>query len=235
MEKNNSKIGIADAMKIYNGCDPVIQTVSIWSIATLIFLLWYIILRFVLGSTIGEIDQGDGEVLNGVSRTTFTMFMSFICTIGTFIFQIQEFYKESAGGKYFRSVRGGFSTYGKMKTGQLLQCICGQALYSIIILLIAVAFHLVNGGLAVCATVFLVSLIGTASGKLICMIKNQAAKNLLFFPLMGFYMLVCTSVVGITDGHLATVHIIILIIAAILIPVSHFADLKNFRKYHWYE
>ena len=116
MEKNNSKFSISDAMKIYNGCNPVIQAISLWSIATLIFLLIYIVLRFVLGSTIGEIDQVDGEVINGVSRTTFTMFMTFTGIIVNFMFQIQEFYKDSAGGKYFRSVRGGFSTYEKMKT-----------------------------------------------------------------------------------------------------------------------
>ncbi len=235
MEKNKTKIGIAEAMRIYGGCGSVKLTIIIWSIITLIFLLWYIIFRFVLGSIIGEIDQGDGEVVNGVSRTSFTMFMSFTGAIGNFMFQIQEFYKESAGGKYFRSVRGGFGTYEKMKTGQLLQCICGQALFAGIILLLNTVFHFVNGGLGVCVSVFLVSLIGTASGRLICMIKNQAAKNLIFFPLMGFYMLICTCIVGVTDGHLSTVHIVILIIAVILIPVSHFADLKNFRKYHWYE
>lgn len=235
MEKNKTKHSISDAMKIYNGCNPVIQAISLWSIATLIFLLIYIVLRFVLGSTIGEIDQVDGEVINGVSRTTFTMFMTFTGIIVNFMFQIQEFYKESAGGKYFRSVRGGFSTYEKMKTGQLLQCICGQAFFAGIILLLNTVFHFVNGGLGVCVTVFLILLIGTGSGRLICMIKNQAAKSLSFFPLMGFYMLICTVIVGVTDAHLSTVHIIILIIAVILIPVSHFADLKNFRKYHWYE
>ena len=235
MEKNNSKIGIAEAMKIYNGCNPVIQTISIWSIATLIFLFWYIILRFVLGSTIGEIDQGDSEVVNGVSRTSFTMFMFFTSAVGNFIFQMQEFYKNSAGGKYFRSVTGGFDTYKMMKTGQLLQCICGQAFFAGIILLLNTVFHFVNSGLGVCITVFLLSLIGTASGRLICMIENLTAKSLSFFPLMGFYLLICTVIVGVTDGRLTSVHIILLVLDVILLPIAHFIDLKNFRKYHWYE
>ena len=235
MEKNKTKQSISDAMKIYNGCDPVIQAVSIWSIAALIFLIWYIILRFVLGSTIGEIDQGDGEVLNGVSRTTFTMFMFFTSAVGSFLFQMQEYYKESAGGKYFRSVAGGFDTYKRMKTGQLLQCICGQALFAGIILLLNTVFCMVNGGLGVCVTVFLVALIETASVRLIFMINNKAAKSMLFFPVMYFYIFVCVSIVGRNDGHLSTVHIILLVIVVILLPFAHFTDLQNFKQNHWYD
>ncbi len=235
MEKNNSKIGIADAMKIYNGCNPVKITISLWGIVTLLFLLMYFIFRFVFGSTIGVIAEGDGEVLNGVSRTTFTMFMFFTGAIGNFIFQMQEFYKKSPGGKYFRSVRGGFGTYSRMKTGQLLQCICGQALFACIILLLNTVFHMVIGVLGVCVTVFLVSLIGTATGRLICTIENLTVKALSFFPVMGFYMLACAFIVGMTDGHLSTIHIILLVLAVILLTFTHFTDLKNFRKKYWYD
>ena len=52
---------------------------------------------------------------------------------------------------------------------------------------------------------------------------------------MGFYMLICIVIVGVSDGQLTSVHIILLVLDVILLPIAHFIDLKNFRKYHWYE
>ncbi len=236
MEKNNSKFSISDAMKIYNGDNIVKQTFIIWIILTLIFLTIYTFIRITAAATIGGIvGPDDGEVTAGISRTTFTMFMGFTGVLGTFVIQVQEFYKESAGGKYFRSVCGGFDTYSRMKTGQMLQCICGHALFVVLVFLADTVFNLVSSCLGVCATVFLVSLSGTAVVRLLCMIKSQAVKSLFFCGYMGLHAFLCACIVGVTDGQISSVHMVLLIIAVIILPLVHFADLKNYRKYHWYD
>ncbi|WP_044973658.1 hypothetical protein [Ruminococcus sp. HUN007] len=234
MTKNNSKISISDAMKIYNGTDPVKQTLIMWSILTSVFLMVYTFIRITAAASGEMIGPDDGEVISGISRTTFTMFMGFTSILGSFMVLFQEFYKESAGGKYFRSVCGGFDTYSRMKSGQMFHCIFGNALFSVLVFLINAVFHLVSSCFGVCVTVFLVSLSGVAVGRLICMIKNQIAKSMLFCGFMGVYALICTCIVGITDGKLTSVHIVLLILAVIMIPFAHFTDLKNYRKKHWY-
>ena len=236
MEKNNSKFSISDAMKIYGGCDPAKQTVIMWSAITLAFLVLYAFMRIVTAATLGVlIGPDDGEVIGGIDRTSFTMFMGFASTIGTYMVQVQDFYSRSAGGKYFRSVCGGFDTYSRMKTGQMVQCICGQALYVTIIFLVNTVFHLVISGPGVCVSVFLVSLSGLAAIRLICMIESQVGRGLLYCCFIGLHAFICTCIVGVTDGKITSVHIVLLIIAAIMLPLIHFTDLKNYRKYYWYD
>ena len=236
MEKNNSKFSISDAMKIYGGDGLVIHTCITWSVFTLIFLGLYAAIRITVAVTVGRlISPDDSEVIGGISRTNFTIFMAGVGIIGTSIIQVQEFYKESAGGKYFRSVCGGFDTYSRMKTGQMLQCICGHALFAVLVFLADTVFNLVSSCLGVCATVFLVSLSGTAVVRLICMIKNRVAKILLLYGFSGVHSFICACIVGETDGQFSSVHIVFLIIALISLPLVHFADLKNYRQYYWYD
>ena len=235
MVKNRSKRSISDAMKIYNGCNPVTQTISAWSINTFTFLLGYTILRIVAAITArGIIGPDEDEVTRSISRISFTQMMCFVSMIGTLAFQMQEHYMQSAGAKYFRSVTGGFDTYSKMKKGQLLQCILGQALFAGMILLLNAVFHLVSDGPGVCVTVYLISLIGTAPGILIWMIKNQAVKYILFLIMISICSTVCATVVYATDGTLSAVHVVFLIIAVLLIPAAHLIYLKHFRKKYWY-
>ncbi len=235
MEKNKSNISISDAMKIYNGCDPVMQMISISSIVTLGFLTVYIVVRMYAAVLIGGITGSDDDELTRIiSRADFTRFMFFASMIGSYVFQMQEFYSQSAGAKYFRSVTGGFDTYSKMKTGQMLQCIFGQAFFAGVILLLNAVIHLVSDGPGVCVTVYLLSLIGMAPVRMLCMIKNQFVKSILFIIMLNICSYVCAAVIQDTDGKLLAVHVVFLIIAALLIPAAHFADLKHFKKKYWY-
>jgi len=240
MEKNNSKIGIAEAMRIYNGKDPVKQTLCLWGILTLVFYAFYIFARIVTGFAIGDFwntpdnSSDNFDFYDGVCRSVFVSLMCYATTTGTLLVHFQEFYKNSAGGKYFRSVRGGFDTYSKMKTGTLISCICGMLLFVTVVFLVNTVLHLVYHGLAVCVTVFLVSLLGIAASKLICMIKIQAVRTMIYIITINLYSIVSSCILETTECRFSIAHVVILILAVILIAITHLGTIRNFRKNHWY-
>ena len=236
MEKNKSNISISDAMKIYNGTDPVKQTLCLWGIAALTFYVLYLFIRFFIVSTLGQVFEPDNsEATGALSRTTFAMFMYYVCAFGTIIGQMKEYYTHSTGGKYFRSVRGGFGTYSRMKTGQIISEVCGLVFYIIIILLVNSVLHLTDGGLAISVTVFIVSLLWSSFAKLIRMIPNHFLRIFFYMFLFQMHAFLCSGIVGAANGKFSVAHIVFLILAAILFSFVHLADLKNFRKKYWYD
>ena len=236
MEKNNSKFSISEAMKIYNGCDPVKQTLCLWGIVTLVFWAWILLIKLMTGFTLGVvIETSDSETASALSRTTFTTSMFYAGAIGSVIGQIREYYTHTAGGKYFRSVRGGFGTYSRMKAGQMIAEVCGLAFFVTVVFLINSVLHLIQGCLAICGTVFLLSILLLSVLKLVRWIQNQFLRISAYTFLLYMYLFMSACIVGVTNGKLSTVHIVLLILALILFPLVHFADLKHFRKYHWYD
>lgn len=220
MNKNKSDISLFKAFKLYTGRNFFRNILE----ATALCTVMYIIYRWMFSKD-GDLDlfpKGD---------LTMLIPAGLICLIMT----MAEYDKKMPGGKFFRTVKGGFDTFVKCRITWVLLLIATVILYSSIAALLHVTgIFPLKYGVSTCisAVIFLILANGITSFSFI--IKNESARAVI--STISFLM---TEIVGVTallagtDGQLGMIHVITLIAAVILLIVSTKAMLRSYKKNRW--
>lgn len=220
---------MSQAVKIYNGSSLPFLTLQFTCILTVMYV---VTIAFFFLMTCAE--RGFAAAREELFESFMSnMYLAICGGFGVAVVSVQTFEKKLPGGKFFRSVKGGFDTYKKVRTALLLSVIIGICLYIGIIGALNAVVPIMNYGAATCVSVAVFLLLGVGIVNLISVIKNDLARTVLSFMQMFVLSVVGVFIVHITKGELGIVHIIAAILGIVLIPVSHKLMLASYRKRRW--
>lgn len=229
MKKNKTSLTISQALKIYNGSSLPELTLQFSCIMTALYIASIVFFTLLIGAENG-FEAAHKEV---IETHISSMFLAFDGAIAVAVISVLTYEKNLPGGKFFRSVKGGFDTYKKMRTALVLSTIIGICLYTGIICVLNTLIPIMIYGTATCISIAVFLLLGVGIINLVNVIKNNLARALLNPILLLALSLVGVITVYASDGKLGIVHIIAAILAIVLIPISHKLMLASYRKHRW--
>lgn len=229
MKKNKTSLTISQALKIYNGSGLLSLTLQFSCMIAALYISSIAFFTLLIGT-----ENGFAAAREEVSDSLISsMFLAMDGSIAVFITSVLTYEKKLPGGKFFRSVKGGFDTYKKMRAAAVLSNIIGICLYIGIICILNAVFPIMIYGTATCVSVAVFLLLGVGIVNLVSVIKNDFVGTLLKIILLLALSLVGMFSVYAGEGKLGIVHIIAAILAIVLIPISHKLMLASYRKHRW--
>ncbi|MDE5755017.1 MAG: hypothetical protein K2H89_10845 [Oscillospiraceae bacterium] len=229
MKKNKTSLTISQALKIYNGSSLLKLTLQFSCIMAVLYIASITFFTLLIGT-----ENGFAAAHEEVSETLMSsMFLAMDGGIAVAVISILTYEKKLPGGKFFRTVKGGFDTYKKMRAALVLSTIIGICLYTGIICVLNAVIPIMIYGTATCISVAVFLLLGVGIVNLVNVIKNDIARTVLNFILLLALSLVGVITVYASEGKLGIVHIIAAILAIVLIPISHKLMLASYRKHGW--
>ena len=231
--KNNS-ISLSNALRMYlgGGRAPFSPVLFFGSI-----ILYGIMMAFML--LIGMIDNSFdfGETKHEMFSnwiSDFIMAMMLGPVIATECSLTYE--KRLPGGKFFRTVKGGFETYEQFRKALVMTMVLQSAVYCIFAgILHAVGLVPLCGGLNTCIATFVFSLLGICLGNVSVVVRNDFLRGVAGALLVIGIIAAGTSLLILTEGKLSFIHYIAAAAAAVLLPVSTKAMLAYYKKNCWLE
>lgn len=229
MEKNKTSLTISQALKMYNGSSLSKLTLQVSCIMAAIYIATIAAFTLLIGT-----ENGFAAAHKKISETFIGgMFLAVDGGIVVTVISILTYEKKLPGGKFFRSVKGGFNTYKKMRTALVLSTMIGICLYASMICVLNAVIPIMIYGTATCVSVAVFLLLGVGIINFVTIIKNDIARTLLNLTLLCALSLVGGFTVYFNNGRLGIVHIIAAILAIVLIPISHKLMLTSYRKHRW--
>lgn len=234
MNKNSSTVTIPQAMKIYQGSSMLKGMVLLMILPTAILLgamVWVLI--------IGLMEQGGNfsatvKKLCDSSVANFIFGMILAPTLATEIMLTHD--RELPGGKFVRTVKGGFSTFAKFRTGMLICMIVQSAGYLALVALINVTGLLpFKWGMASVAATAISALLTIGLCSFILVIRNYLTRSLLMMITAFALVAIGPLSLFVTDGKLTIIHLAAAAAAVILTIVSHKFVLAYYKKNRWLE
>lgn len=217
---------LSQAMQIYTG-KSLVRTVIFYTVKGIIGYFFVILVLLLLDVISGNF-YVYGEFFN---ESVSNILLGVELSVMLFMFQ-RTYEKEDSGGKFFRSVTGGFSTYQKMKTGILFSEILIIALVSGIFFAASAIFPFMPGTGA-CLTICVIHLFDVGVMNFISIIPKREIKYFLWmiFPVLldaGSVVLI-----AIAEEKIGLFQMITAIFAIILIPLSQKIMLNHYQKNYW--
>ncbi|MBR1592512.1 MAG: hypothetical protein IJ666_05820 [Ruminococcus sp.] len=230
MENNKSTLTFSQALKLYTGNSIqkfVLKSVPVTFLAYMATLVCFHIL---LG-----LENGIAAAHKEITESLISdMFMMMDCTIGIAIIMTLTFEKRLPGGKFFRTTKGGFDTYKKMRAALSIAIITLVVLYiSAVYIVNAVGIFPLSNGFGSCVSTAIFLILAVGINNFAYMIKNDVARsltNLFVFFVFGIIGILSAEVV---DGSLGIFHLIMAIMTVGVVPISHKLMLENYRKNRW--
>lgn len=229
MEKTKSSLTMSQALKLYNGASLPVLTLQFSGAMIVFYLVSIAFFTLLLG-----LDKGFAEAHKAISEEIVSnVYMGIIAGSSTAILSALTYEKRLPGGKFFRSVKGGFATYRKMRIAFQLSIVTGICLYAGVICALNAIIPIMKHGTPTCISVALFLLLGTGIVNLINLIKNDLARSVSNILLLFACGLTGVLTVFVGEGQLGIVHIVAAILAVVLMPISHTLMLASYRKHRW--
>lgn len=230
MEKNKSSLTISQALKLYNGSSGLIKLPLQWTgLIVTLYLSTIIFFTLLIG-----FENGFAAAWEEVSEELMSnMFFAIQGSIATALLSGFTYEKNIPGGKFFRTVKGGFDTYKKMRTAFTLSTVIMICLFTGIICAINAVIPIMLHGTVTCISVAVFLLLGTGITNLINLLENALARSVLNIVILFALGLVGVFTVYISNGKLGMIHMTAVILAIMLIPISHRLMLTSYKKHRW--
>lgn len=227
MEKTKSTLTLSQALKLYYGTGIPKLTLQFSCIMAAIYLGAIAFLTLLLG-----LENGFAEAHEEISEKLISnMLFAMVGGVAAAVLSVLTYEKPLPGGKFFRTVKGGFATYKKLRAALELTTVIGICLYAGIISIINAVIPIMLHGTATLVSVAVFLVLGMGVANLINTMKNSLARSIVTVIMQ--FPLSLAGVFTAFDGKLGLVHIIALILAIVLIPVSHNVMLTSYRKHRW--
>lgn len=229
MKKNKTSLTISQALKIYNGSSLPTLTLQFSCVMAVLYIATIAFFTLLIGAGNSFAAAREEVIESHIS----SIFLTMVGGIAVSITSVLTYEKKLPGGKFFRSVKGGFDTYKKMRAALVLSTIIGICLYTGIICVLNAVIPIMIHGTATCISVAVFQVLGVGIVNLVNAIKNDLARVLLNLILLLALSLVGVITVYASDGKLGSVHITAVILAIVIIPISHKLMLASYRKHRW--
>lgn len=226
---NNKALTPSQALKLYSG-NSIVEMTAFFTGFALVFY-FSAILIFMLPT-------GLNNGFANVRQEFYDTMLSNMCLAEsggfiTLILSMMTYDKENAGGKFYRSVKGGYETYKKMRLGNMIAAIAVTFLFVGTVCVVNVIFPIMAYGTATCISTLIFLLLSIGIGNLMSLLPKKSiwiGAGLIVFFALGFVGIMS---VRITEGKLGWIQIIAGIIAVVLIPVSYKVMINSYRKKRW--
>lgn len=229
MENNKKELTLSQALQLYNGASFPKLTLQFVGYTVLFYLASMVFFTFIIG-----LEHGFAEAQKEISENLLSsIYLGIVGGVSIAILSLLTYEKKLPGGKFFRSVKGGFATYRKMRIASELSIVIGICLYTGVICALNAVLPIMVYGTATCISAAVFILLGTGVVNLVNMMKNDLARSILNIIVLFAFGLAGVLTVFIGGGQLGIVHIVVAILAVVLIPVSHHLMLASYRKHRW--
>lgn len=229
MKKNNSSLTISQALKVYNGSSLPKMIFMFSCMMTLIYIGTIVFFFLMIGLQDGIAAARKAVIESPIS----SIFLAMYEGIDVVIISVMTYEKKIPGGKFVRSVKGGFETYKKVRTALTITTIIAICLSMSIIGALNAAVPIMIHSTATCISVGVFLILGIGAANFVNMIENEFARGFLNVIILFALSILGVLTVHFGDGKLGIVHIIAAILAVLLIPISHNMMLASYRKNHW--
>ena len=227
MENNRSSLTWHKAYNIYTGrtFPKMVAQISLILLAMFFcFKLFMLFFEFLDGD---DPDSVHSLWINDMIATIF-------CGIITTIRICATYNKDVPGGKFFRTVKGGFDTFKKAHYSMAAESAAVAFIFCAVIgILSAAGFAPLSYGAASCVSIFIFVVLARAAGSFVSMTNNSVLRSVLV--IITEYLICAMGIVSLilTDGKLGAVHIAAAAAAVVLTVLSEIAVVRNYRKKHW--
>lgn len=227
MENNRSSLPWNKAYNIYTGRTfPKMAA----QMSLLLLGMYFCFKLFMLFFDFLDDDDPDGVH----SLWTNDMIATLFCGIITTIRMNATYNKETPGGKFFRTVKGGFDTFKKAHYSMAAESTVVAFIFCAAAgILSAAGFAPLSYGAASCVSIFIFVVLARAVGSFVSMTDNSILRSVLL--IITGYPIAAMGIVSLilTDGKLGAVHIAAAAAAVVLTVLSEITVVRNYRKKHW--
>ena len=216
----------AQALKIYTGRSPLRSVVTSAGIAAAAF--GFVVLY------VGGLTLLMGEKHTNVDILELCLVMLSASALAA-PRTLQTFTRSTPGGKFFRTVKGGFETFRKMRAAMLAETLLMIAVYYLLAAgaaaldLLPLKYGVMSCAAGAVNTVFAVGL----GNICLCLKKGIVRITTATLTMMIAAVLSVPITESFSAGSLRTVFIIMIVTDAVLIPLSHRIMINDYRKNHW--
>lgn len=223
-----SELTISQALKIYTGSGLPSYILQFSLIMAVMYFSSLIV--FVLAGA----EKGFAAGYERVCKTPVSgLYFGGIECLTMVVFSFMTFEKNMPGGKFFRSVKGGFDTYKKMKTAQEMSTVISICLFTVIICAVNAVIPIIKNCVSTCVSSAVFVLLGMCIVNFMSIIKNNIVRYMIDTLLMAAIVNIGVLTIAISEGKIGIVQITAAVLTALLIPVSHKIMLSSYRKRRW--
>lgn len=228
---NNTPLTCSEALKLYSGksISKMILFITGFALGLYLFIVLYVLLMNGLDNGSANSDDMLATIMAIVSN----IFLALEGGIITTLLSQMTYEKENPGGKLFRSVKGGYDTYIKMRVGNLITAIVVIFLFLGIICAINAVFPILMYGTATCISMLFFLLLNIGICTLLSMIPNGAIRGGISVIVSDIIGLIGIMSVLITSGRLGWIQIAAGAAAIVLIPISFKLMINNYKEKRW--
>jgi hypothetical protein len=227
MENNKTPLSYPEAYKVYMGRSFPNMVAQLSLFAVGMFLCFKLVLTFL------DVIEGD-DINNDTDQLVNDFISTIFCGIIVALRMSSTFTKSIPGGKFFRTVKGGFDTFKKAHYTMAAEGITVIIIFSIVIgIFDAVGFAPLRFGTASCVSICIFVTLARAVSSIFAAMKNTIMR--LLVSMIVNYIISAMGIVSLilTDGKLCAFHIAAAAAAVVLTVVSEIAVVTSYRKKHW--
>ena len=236
--KNKSTLTISQAVKVYTGNSFIVNTLE--ASAVFVGVLCSVIVIGLLIAAISkgfDIDAMKESFINNRKNGDTYVFDIFIGIFASFfpaLMSLAGYTNDYPGGKYFRTVQGGFDTFRKFTIGSYIAAFIEIAIFFLFIVLSQI-YRLTTNGLTFVISMFIFCLLCTPVTRFTMTIHNIYLRSMA----LAISFLLATGAGVITPALDPGVRAVILAAAVVftivLTPISLKVYLTNYRQHLWTE
>ena len=219
-------------MRIYRGRGLMETTLRMLFLAAAL-MIFVILFSYGVGLLAGKGSIAD--VRDALANSdSFDITLIMMCSFQVSSVCAMTFERSYPGGKFFRTVKGGFDTYRKVRTALNLEALMLiAAYYGIAAIGISCSAIGIHHGLRTCAVGALCTVLAVAAANFCVMIKKNSRRTLsmmfCFFvlPVCGYLLF---SAAG---GRIGAAYYAVLVLAIALFFISNSVSLSYCKKHRW--
>ena len=219
-------------MRIYTG-KGLAQTAIRMIILAVSLVIFIILFAYGIGWLAGK---GSLEELRGAFSESdkFDIMLTMMCSVQVGTVCSMTFEKTYPGGKFFRTVRGGFDTYKKARTAvniEALMLMTGY--YAFAMLSWAANIIGVHYGIHTFIAGVLFTLLSVAASNFFMMIKSTKLRSVSMIAVSLVLPFTGVCLLNLTEGKVGILHYAAGAAGAVLLFVSNSVSLSYYKKTRW--
>ena len=142
--------------------------------------------------------------------------------------------KNIPGGKFFRTVKGGFDTYAKAQKAFIVEGAISLILFCMFLAILdAIGIIEIGNGIGSCIALVITIFLARAIASFSRMIKNSITRMIMIMFVFFVVDLLGVLQIEAFGGKIGLLHVVLAVVTIVLTIISEKAVLHNYRKKYW--
>lgn len=226
MENKRSLVSYGDAYRIYTG-HSFANSIVVISIGIIALFAGFMLLMTLLMFA-------DSDSTEGLQPLFSVTLAAVYCNLLVSTRMLSLFEKGVPGGKYFRTVKGGFDTFAKAQKAFIAE---GAVVVFVFCAFLAVLDCLgiidIGNAAGSCLMLFITVFLARAIASFGRLIKNAVTRTIVIMFVLYAVNIFGVMQIGTLDGKIGVLQIVLAAAAVILTVISEALVLRDYRKTRW--